>query len=192
MVEDQSPEEKLEVVSITGIIKKDFVIMKGDEAKRLYEEGYYGMPDTSDSSQILLDPFEASLLAERSRLNIVTHEDVAYSPRAYIERNTLKYNHFWEKYLVYKDLRNRGYPVKGGPNKIIDFFVYPRGTKAEKQPAKFFIHIVNEAIPTTISQLYQANEYAQKNKRKLVLAISDRTGDVTYYEATSLEIRTKE
>ncbi|MHA1861744.1 MAG: hypothetical protein ACTSVM_05565, partial [Candidatus Ranarchaeia archaeon] len=63
--------------------------------------------------------------------------------------------------------------------------------KAGTKPAKFFVHIVNESTPTTLTKLLQASQYAEQNKRKLVLAISDRTGDVTYYEVSSLKLQRK-
>ena len=100
-----------EAYAIGGVIQKDYVLASGDEARRLYEEGYYGIPDTKLPNQILFDPFEAALLAERSRLTLRSKKGIQYSPKEFIEQNTLKQKQFWEKYLVYKDLRNRGYPA---------------------------------------------------------------------------------
>ncbi|MHA1712933.1 MAG: tRNA-intron lyase [Candidatus Ranarchaeia archaeon] len=187
-------DSKRELKTVDGVIRRRKVLIKGEEAKRLYEEGYYGLICPDNDETIVLDAFEAALLLERGRLVIRKqrpNDDKTYTAQEFIEKYALNNTLFWEKYLVYKDLRSRGYPVKTGIGRTIDFFVYPRGAKAGTKPAKFFVHIVNESTPTTLTKLLQASQYAEQNKRKLVLAISDRTGDVTYYEVSSLKLQRK-
>lgn len=188
----KSEDTKTEAIIVTGKIIRNKVQIEGEEAAKLYEDGYYGLKAPKNSNTYLLDTFETSLLLERGRLQILdpTTQEII-SPQVYIEKYSISHPGFWEQYIVYKDLRSRGYPVKAGVGRTIDFFVYPRGTKAETNPAKFFIHIVNESTPTTLTKLLQANQYSTQNKRKLVLAISDRTGGITYYEVTSFNLKEK-
>ena len=188
----EDSERKPEIPTINGIIIKKKVQIQGEEALRIYEDGYYGLKSPKNENVVFLDAYEASLLLERGRLQIndlKTQENI--TPQTFIEQYSLAHPEFWEQYLVYKDLRSRGYPVKAGVGRTIDFFVYPRGAKAGSKPANFFVHIVNESTPTTLSKLLQASEYSSQNKRKLVLAISDRTGDITYYEVTSFNLLRK-
>ncbi|MHA1862025.1 MAG: hypothetical protein ACTSVM_07035, partial [Candidatus Ranarchaeia archaeon] len=100
-------DSKRELKTVDGVIRRRKVLIKGEEAKRLYEEGYYGLICPDNDETIVLDAFEAALLLERGRLVIRKqrpNDDKTYTAQEFIEKYALNNTLFWEKYLVYKDL----------------------------------------------------------------------------------------
>ncbi|RLG59256.1 tRNA-intron lyase, partial [Candidatus Geothermarchaeota archaeon] len=83
-------------------------------------------------------------------------------------------------FLVYRDLRERGYVVKRGYGEGIDFLVYDKGDYPEK-PAKFRIIGVDEGIPMKIERLIDILHFSIMNKKELKLAVIERRGEVVYY-----------
>ncbi len=90
----------------------------------------------------------------------------------------------WPKYLVYRDLRSRGYVVKPGFGGGLDFRVYERGAYG-KQPSRFLVLTVSEGKPLPVGQLAKALETAQKAKKEVIIAVVERRGEVVYYSLSS-------
>jgi tRNA-intron endonuclease len=174
-----------------GVMRRKKIIFPLNESQSLYNQGMFGT--ILKSGQLALDPFEAGILLERKRIQITKNKDqtLFYTIQEFLEFFGLKDKAFWGKYLVYKDLKDRGYPVKPGLGDLIDFRVYPRGGRPGDSAAKYFIHIVTEGNPTSVPKLYEAISYSKRNKRNLILAIGDRSGDIVYYQVTNLDLSKK-
>ena len=109
----EKSKQKQEIVKIPGSRRGLNVKIKGPTAQDLYTQGYYGTPSKND--EIILDPYEASLLLERGRIEVKSKDqEKPIIAQELITSYIFKKKDFWQKYLVYKDLRNRGYPVKLG------------------------------------------------------------------------------
>jgi len=93
-----------------------------------------------------------------------------------------KVEDFWIDYLVYKDLRNRGYIVGRGISNSIKYRLYPRGAKLGQDVAKLMICPLAEGKSINIKELDKIASQAQSVKKKLLIACVDRLGDVSYYE----------
>ena len=184
--EDSPKEEEKE--NPIGILKGFKVIIDSDNIREVSDDGMFGTLEKNN--ELSLDPYESSLLLERGKIRVKSSKKKIDFMKTsdllefFISRIPL----FWEKYLVYIDLKSRGYPVKSGPGKLVDFRVYPRGSRPMKEYAKFFVHIVTEGKPTSISDLRKSIDYSKQNKRKIILAISDRSGNITYYQVSSLNL----
>ncbi|MHA1918078.1 MAG: tRNA-intron lyase [Candidatus Ranarchaeia archaeon] len=171
-----------------GTLKGFKVVIDSENIEEVTDEGMFG---TLEKNEVLiLDPFESSLLLERGKIKVrkTGKERKLMKVPELLEYYISEIPLFWEKYLVYIDLKNRGYPVKAGPGKLVDFRVYPRGSRPMKEYAKFFIHIVTEGKPTSIIDLRKSIDYSKQNKRKIILAIGDRSGNITYYQVSSLNL----
>ena len=59
------------------------------------------------------------------------------------------------RYVVYKDLRERGYYVQPGRP---DFRVYPRGGHPGKSPAEFYVLVISERMPLPLQEIMQPVE----------------------------------
>jgi len=96
----------------------------------------------------------------------------------------------WAKYLIYRDLRSRGYVAREGFGLGTDFRVYERGEYGT-QTAKYLIFGIQEGQPVTMQQLAETLRYSHSQKKELVLAVLNRRGEVVYYQLGQLTMKQK-
>jgi tRNA-intron endonuclease len=94
----------------------------------------------------------------------------------------------WVRYLIYRDLRSRGYVAREGFGLGIDFRVYKRGDYG-KETAKYFIFCIQEGQPVTVEELARTQRYVQSLKKDLVLAVINRRGEIVYYSLSQLTLK---
>ena len=94
----------------------------------------------------------------------------------------------WVRYLIYRDLRSRGYVAREGFGLGIDFRVYERGEYG-KETAKYLIFGIQEGQPVSIEELARSLRYVQSLKKRLVLAVINRRGEVVYYTLSQLTLK---
>jgi len=85
------------------------------------------------------------------------------------------------KFLIYRDLRNRGYVVKDGFGFGSDFRVYERGHFGEKG-AKFLIFGLNEGQQEKMGSLQKKIEEITQMGKEPIIAVIERRGEVIYYK----------
>jgi tRNA-intron endonuclease len=90
------------------------------------------------------------------------------------------------KFLVYRDLRNRGYVVKDGFGFGSDFRVYERGHYGEKG-AKFLIFGFNEGQQEKIGNLQKKIEEITQMGKEPIIAVIERRGEVIYYKINKMD-----
>ena len=90
------------------------------------------------------------------------------------------------KFLIYRDLRNRGYIVKDGFGFGSDFRVYERGQFGEKG-AKFLIFGLNEGQQEKMGKLQKKIEQITQMGKEPVIAVIERRGEVIYYKINRIE-----
>lgn len=159
---------------------KTIYILDAEEVQPLLDRGY----GEKDHGRFELSPYEALYLLSEGWLTIQ------------MNNATLDFagvlNHFrrsnptiWARYMVYRDLRERGYIVKSGFGLGVDFRVYERGAFGE-QPAKFIIYGVFEGEPLSITTLLNAVNSAQNLKKEMILGVIERRGEIVYYSINSM------
>jgi tRNA-intron endonuclease len=99
---------------------------------------------------------------------------------------------FREKAAVYSDLRDRGLLVKTGFKFGCDFRVYGRGVgnvagskKGKKAPGehtRWIVHAATEGYTCAFQELSRAVRLAQSIRARMLWAVVDAEGCVTYYE----------
>ncbi|PWI49644.1 tRNA-intron lyase [Candidatus Heimdallarchaeota archaeon B3_Heim] len=156
-------------------------------ASEIFENGYFGHW-TSDNT-LCLDPEEILLLLDRGRivLKLSESDENIASEDLVIHFTNLNPN-FWSRYLVYKDLRNRGYVVSIGTRITAPFRIYSRGGKPGESASKTVIYPIPEGEDVNLDLLDQIVKQAKIDRKKLLLSVIDRLGDVTYYQASQLEL----
>lgn len=157
-----------------GVLRGDRVIMGGDAVKELYDSLHYGRLK-DDSLEIAL--VEAAYLLDRGKIE-VEEEGAPLSFRDFFAAASRRQEYFELKYIVYRDLRERGYYVQPG---VTDFRVYPRGGKPGAIASHLFVHVASERKPLPLAQVLSNLQAAVNVRRQMVLAIVDEEGDITYY-----------
>lgn len=85
------------------------------------------------------------------------------------------------KFLIYRDLKTRGYVVKDGFGFGSDFRVYERGQFGEKG-AKFLIFGLNEGQQEKMGTLQKKIEQITQMGKEPIMAVIERRGEVIYYK----------
>jgi len=89
------------------------------------------------------------------------------------------------KFLIYRDLRNRGYVVKDGFGFGSDFRVYERGHFGEKG-AKFLIFGFNEGQQEKMGNLQRKIDEITQMGKEPIIAVIERRGEVIYYKINKM------
>ncbi|HUI38092.1 MAG TPA: tRNA-intron lyase [Thermoplasmata archaeon] len=147
------------------------------EASTIYSRGYYG---TLSSDGLGLDRYEAVYLSETGRVELVDERGRPVAWPALFRKATRAEDGFGIRYVVYRDLRQRGYVVRSSPPPV-SFSVLPRGGVLHKTPSKFWVDAQSERTPFDLARLFELAERAQGAKKSLLLALVDEESDLTYY-----------
>ena len=151
------------------------------------EEEVFGKGYRRKKGRLELSLEEAAFLLETGRLQIkqLNFEE-------FLERALSVSPRFGVRYLVYRDLKDRGYavqPAGGGGGRGggrggggVGFWLYPRGAKPGEKPAKYFIRIFSELDFLALSELGELLALAENMRKESILAVVDAESDVTYYE----------
>jgi tRNA-intron endonuclease len=94
----------------------------------------------------------------------------------------------WVRYLIYRDLRSRGYVAREGFGLGIDFRVYERGDYG-RETAKHLIFGIQEGQPVSVETLARTQRYVQNLKKNLILAVINRRGEIVYYSLSELNLK---
>jgi tRNA-intron endonuclease len=189
--EEQDEEiEKPEPEEIpSGFIEGQKVIVK-NLAQNLYEKGYFG--DLKDPEELYLSPVEAIFLVERKKLHVFKENEKPLALNEIVTIFGKEIENLWTNYLVYRDLRSRGYVVKlgyGAQTSLGPIYrLYPRGGAPGKTASKTLIATLIEGKKVKIEDLDYIIKQALASRKKLALAVVDEVGDVTYYLASELEL----
>lgn len=150
-----------------------------DCARELYNHGSYGiLADT----KVQLSFLEAYFLLQKGKIKIKDKTGKRVSEESFLRRAQRKEKQFWVKYCVFRDLRERGYIVKTALKFGADFRVYDRGVKPGEEHAKWIVYPVYETDVMTWYDFSAKNRVAHSTKKRLLLAVVDQEGDVSYWE----------
>jgi tRNA-intron endonuclease len=137
---------------------------------------------------ILLHPLEALYLIEREKLQIFLEQDNSLiSFDGLLEVAMEKDPEIWQKYIVYRDIRHRGYIIRIGYGGTGEFRVFQRGARYAKDSAKFVFYIIKDGIPVVLGELENLVSQVLGDRKKLILAIFDKLGDSTFYELEQIQ-----
>jgi tRNA-intron endonuclease len=165
---------------VTGRLHDDATVRFEDaaEASNIYGKGFFGTPESGGG--LSLDRYEAVYLAEMARAEIAGSRGHPVAWPEVFRRAVRVDPGFAVRYLVYRDLRQRGYVVRAsGPP--VAFAVLPRGGVLHKTPSRFWIEAISEREPFDLTRLFELAERAQSAKKVLLLAVVDEESDLTYY-----------
>lgn len=188
-LEVKTPEDErsqLPDESIPARFSRGRVIVKGAQASLLYEAGYYGTLKNGD--KLILEPEEVLLLVRRQRLQVSDSKGTKFEFADLLEQLGERHSGLWTRFLVYSDLRSRGYVVRTGYGKGLLFRVYPRGAKLNEATAKYFVCVISEGVPLKVTEIETFSKQAKRNRKKLMLAVLDRQGETTYYLVAPADI----
>jgi tRNA-intron endonuclease len=192
--EDEVVEEPPEVLAEPAEAifdgKKGYVAK--EDADRISRQGFYGV--RLDDGRLELEPIELIHLIDWKRVIAKNAAGERIQASNIVSELMEKAPELWVNYLVFRDLRSRGFAVRQGFGGGLGFRVYARGDKPGTTPAKQLIYVLKEGVSITLDELDRVTEAASAARKKLVFALVDQNGEVNYYRVsqTILENRSGE
>ncbi len=174
-------EEKIE----TTLKENGIAVSSSEDIAGLSMRGY----GVSENETLTLTFYEALFLLGKGIIEVKdekTGEAVGFQDL--LKRFQSVDENAWVRYLIYRDLRSRGYVAREGFGLGIDFRVYERGEYG-KETAEYLIFGIQEGQPVTVEELARALRYVQSLKKELVLAVINRRGEVVYYSLSKLTLK---
>ncbi|MFH1228883.1 MAG: tRNA-intron lyase [Candidatus Aenigmatarchaeota archaeon] len=178
-----------ETVFKAELVEEKVIVWDKGLGSQLFESGWFGEL-LDDRLELAL--VEAMLLADRGKIEIRNKKKKMTSKEFY--EHCIKIdNRFHMRYAVYKDLRERGLPVRTGFKFGCDFRVYERGVtpvkkgpKAPHEHTKWIVFTVAEDYACSFQELSRAVRLAHNIRANMLWAVVDNENDVTYYSITYL------
>ena len=167
---------------VLGILAGERVITEiSDDAREFYNQSRFGM--LAETGKVELSLLEALYLVERGRLLVKNDSgrDVVFEQ--FVKKARKVEPNFWIRYCVFRDIRNRGYIIKTALKFGADFRVYDRGVKPGEDHARWIVYPVHEGETLTWHEWAAKNRVAHSTKKRLLIAVVDDEGDVSYWEA---------
>jgi len=169
-------------MAVKAYYAKERVITEtSDAARDLFAKSVFG--SVQDDGSLQLSLVEGLYLMEKGKIQVLDGRKQPLTTEKYIKRAKKIEPSFWIRYLCFRDLRNRGYVVKTALKFGADFRVYDRGVKPGEDHAKWVVFPVHEASALTWNEFAGKNRVAHSTKKRLLLAVVDDEGDVSYWES---------
>jgi tRNA-intron endonuclease len=166
----------------SGVLtERGVLVTEQSSIDQLTSRGY----GTSENKVFTLTFFEALYLQDKGMLEVKTKDAAPVDFQALLHLYSQQNENAWVNYLIYRDLRSRGYVVREGFGVGIDFRIYERGSYG-KDTAPYLILGTQEGKPLPISDLAEALSKCQSQKKELVLAVMNRRGEIVYYSVGEL------
>jgi tRNA-intron endonuclease len=167
---------------VEGILVKDHTLISNKEMQHNLEQRGYG---EVIKKKFFLKPFESLYLLYIDKL------------RLFKGKQSIDFDHLMDecikndieaftKFLIYRDLRTRGYITKDGFGFGSDFRVYERGQFGEKG-AKYVVFGLTEGRRQKIGVLQKQIEQITTMGKEPVLAVIERRGEVIYYKVSRIQ-----
>ena len=166
---------------VEGELVKDQILISNKETQKILEQKGYG---EISKKKFFLKPFESLYLLYCNKLKLNKGKKI-------IDFNSLmqtciKHNEdALTKFLIFRDLRSRGYTVKDGFGFGSDFRVYERGHYGEKG-AKYLVFGLSEGKQEKIGQLQKKIQQITQMGKEPIIAVIERRGEVIYYKISRM------
>jgi len=168
----------------TGVVmEKGVRIAEKSSIDALSQRGY----GTAENDVFTLTFYEALYLVDKELLEVKDENEKEVNFQSLLQRYEKADENAWVNYLVYRDLRSRGYVVREGFGAGIDFRIYERGAYG-KDTASYLVLGTQEGKPLPINDLAATLQQCQSQKKDLILAVMNRRGEIVYYSVSELHI----
>lgn len=171
--------------------KADHVVLAIEEDARVLESKGFGI---KENELYYLKDYEVLYLMYNSKLVLkrMTKRAKKSGPLSQTKLSDVKFTDYvryalkrdenaWTRFLIFRDLRSRGYVVREGFGFPIDFRVYDRGDYGNKA-AKYIVFGLNEGRTMSLAELKKHVEEMSTMGKEAVIAVVERRGEVIYYK----------
>jgi tRNA-intron endonuclease len=171
---------------ISGELFKDkIIITKPKDIGRLYGKSHFGK--TIKNNKLNIDLIEGVFLLEEEKINLFEKENEINFIKL-LKKSILTIPNFEIKYIVFRDLRKKGYIVKNyDDNKKFDLIILKNKKKINEENIIYFVSIFSERDIIDIKKIKKLINNVNEKNRILWISIVDEEGDITYYEISKIQ-----
>ena len=161
------------------------------------KEGKTVVPDTKQQDQLrnkgfgevfnkeyLLNSLESLYLLQNNKIKICKNK-TEYDFSSFLKTLIKKDKKIMTKYLIFRDLRSKGYVVKEGFGFGTDFRIYERG-EYNKKTSKYISVGLNEGTNIRAAEFAEVIEQVENMGKSVVIAVVERRGEVIYYKTSKM------
>ncbi|MDQ3719024.1 MAG: tRNA-intron lyase [Thermoproteota archaeon] len=158
------------------LVENRIVVWDISHSRSLFGDGYYGKPlgipkpkDSDFDAPLVLDLIEGCYLVEKNKLQVI---DINGKPVRFAKIKRIckeQYVDFDSDYLVYYDLREKGYIVTPGIKFGCDFAVYEQGPGIDHAP--YLVQVLRGTDDFAATDIVLAGRLATTVKKQFILAI---------------------
>ena len=165
-----------------GRLAKYRVVIDDDAvAGELTKKGY----GEKDDKKYSLRLYEALHLMKLGWLTVTAPRSEPVTFEEVVRKSLADEPMAWTKFLVYRDLRSRGYVAREGYGLGADLRVYPRG-EFGKNPAKYVVIPINEGGDVKVAKLQEIIDAVYRMGKEPLVAVVERRGESIYYRASKM------
>ena len=162
------------------LIKNQTIILEPNRQQELEQKGYGEI----EKDKLFLKSFESLYLLYTGILVIFKgKKNINFN--SFLQICKKQDDTILTKFLVYRDLRTRGYTIKDGFGFGSDFRVYGKGDFGEKG-AKFLVFGLNEGKQEKLGKLQKKVEEITKMGKEPIIAVIQRQGEIIYYKISRI------
>ncbi len=160
------------------ILVQNKVVVEGRKLQSQLQQKGFG---ERTEHEFVLDLKEAIYLLEKKKIKLKGSNGKKAGKRALLQKAERKEKNFFSKFVVFRDLRDRGFCVKTGFKFGFDFRVYPRGKKPGQAHTQWVVHVATQDERMGMPALSRAVRLAGNIRTTLLLAVVDSENDINYY-----------
>jgi len=174
----QPKEKKDKRIVVQAVFSGESIYSNKKEAFALYSQSRFG---EQKEGKIFYSYPEALYLLEKGKLEIKQSGKKVTFDKLLAELKK-EDSRIETKYVVFRDMRDRGYVVKTALKFGAEFRIYDKGKQPGEVHARWILYPVKEHDTTTWQDFSAKNRVAHSTKKNLLIGIVDDERDVTYYE----------
>jgi tRNA-intron endonuclease len=170
---------------VEGLIVENGVkVAEQSSIDALTQRGY----GNKEKETFTLTFYEALYLQDKQMLTVKDKKGKTIDFQTILNQYQKSDENAWAHYLVYRDLRSRGYVAREGFGKAIDFRIYERGSYGKESAASLILS-TQEGKPLPMEDLINALKQSQSLKKELILGVMNRRGEIVYYSVSPLTFK---
>tara|TARA_Y100000310_G_scaffold155920_1_gene155351 strand:- start:4645 stop:5166 length:522 start_codon:yes stop_codon:yes gene_type:complete len=167
------------MAKIKADLVSERITSNSKEAQNLFSSKRFG---EKIGEKIFYSLSEALFLVQDKKLEIFDFRNKKLSQKEILKKFERIDKRFKTKFLVFKDLRKKGYIVKTALKFGAEFRVYEKGKKDGEKHSKWILFPVSESSIMTWQDFSAKSRVAHSTKKNLLIGIVDEEGAVSYYE----------
>jgi tRNA-intron endonuclease len=171
------------------LINGEIVFTKPKDFGRIYSKSHFGK--TVNCNKLIINLIEGVFLLEENKIKLFekgTEIDFKYL----VEKSILLIPNFEIKYIVFRDLRKKGYFVEIiEDNDDFNFKISKGNNKSSVEKNNFYISVLSERDILELNKINVLIKKAKNKNSNLWFSIVDEEGDITYYELTIINLKGK-